>query len=141
MLPGGGAVEVAVARELEREKEKLKGMASYGVDCVIAALKRPLSQIVYNAGFNPLEKLEEVIYTQAEKNSDAIGVNCDTGELADMAELGVLDPAPVKIHAIKAAGEIAQAILRIDTIIKKRDEGSAARGNAEPAAGVGEMDF
>lgn len=141
VVPGGGAVEVAVARELEREREKIKGMASYGIDCVIAALKRPLSQIVYNAGFNPLEKLEEVIYTQAEKGSDAIGVNCDTGELADMTELGVYDPALVKIHAIKAAGEIAQAILRIDTIIKKRDEGHASRGTPESGASMGEMDF
>ncbi|MCG0274766.1 MAG: TCP-1/cpn60 chaperonin family protein [Thermosediminibacteraceae bacterium] len=141
VVPGGGAVEVAVARELEKERDKIKGMASYGVDCVIAALKRPLAQIVYNAGFNPLEKLEEVIYTQAEKGSDAIGVNCDTGELANMIELGVIDPALVKIHAIKVAGEIAQAILRIDTIIKKRDEGPATKGSAEPGAGMGEVDF
>ncbi|ADL07669.1 TCP-1/cpn60 chaperonin family protein [Thermosediminibacter oceani] len=141
IVPGGGAVEVAVARELEKEREKVKGMASYGIDCVIAALKRPLAQIVYNAGFNPLEKLEEVIYTQAEKASDAIGVNCDTGELADMLQLGVIDPTLVKTHAVKAAGEIAQAILRIDTIIKKRDEGPAAKGASESVAGMGEMDF
>ncbi|WP_068748891.1 TCP-1/cpn60 chaperonin family protein [Thermovenabulum gondwanense] len=140
IVAGGGAVEIAVARELEREKEKLKGMATYGIDCVISALKRPLGQIVYNAGFNPLEKVEEVIYTQAEKNLDSIGVNCDTGELSDMLELGVLDPAPVKIHAIKAAGEIAEAILRIDTIIKKKDE-DVGRANVDSTQGIKDLDF
>jgi len=140
IVAGGGAVEIAVARELEREKEKIKGMASYGIDCVISALKRPLGQIVYNAGFNPLEKVEEVIFTQAEKNIDSIGVNCDTGELSDMFELGVLDPAAVKIHAIKAAGEIAEAILRIDTIIKKKDEDSG-KMNAEASQGLKDLDF
>jgi chaperonin GroEL (HSP60 family) len=34
---------------------------------------------------------------------------------------GIVDPTLVKIHAIKAAGEVAVAILRINTIIKMRD--------------------
>ncbi|WP_422444118.1 TCP-1/cpn60 chaperonin family protein [Thermoanaerobacterium sp. DL9XJH110] len=142
MVPGGGSIEIAISREMEKERDKIKGMASYGIDCVIAALKRPLGQIVYNSGFNPLEKIEEVIYTQAQKDSCSIGINCDNGELADMLELGVLDPALVKLHAIKAAGEVAEAILRIDTIIKKRDEGAPIQKTGQDATGgVGEMDF
>mgnify|MGYP000964827600 FL=1 len=39
-----------------------------------------------------------------------------------MYENGIVDPASVKIYALKAAGEVAEAILRIDTIIKKREE-------------------
>ena len=35
-----------------------------------------------------------------------------------MIEIGVVDPAKVKLHALKAAVEIAEAILRINTIIK-----------------------
>lgn len=122
VVPGGGAVEIAVSREVEKERESVKGMAAYGIDCVVTALKRPLAQIVANAGFNPLEKVENVIAHQAEKKSDSIGINCDTGELADMQELGIYDPTLVKLYAIKAAGEIAEAILRIDTIIKKKDD-------------------
>lgn len=141
IVPGGGAVEMAISRELEREKDKMKSMSSYGIECVCAALKRPLAQIVYNAGFNPLEKMEEVIYTQSEQNSSSKGINCETGELADMVKLGVLDPALVKLHAIKAAGEVAEAILRIDTIIKKKDESSPAKAGAEQPSGIGEMDF
>jgi chaperonin GroEL (HSP60 family) len=141
MVPGGGAVEMAISRELEKEKDKMKSMASYGVECVCAALKRPLAQIVYNAGFNPLEKMEEVNFTQSEKNSFSIGINCETGEVADMVELGVLDPALVKLHAIKAAGEVTEAILRIDTIIKKKDESVPSKPGAETPNGMAEMDF
>ncbi|MDI3481154.1 MAG: archaeal chaperonin [Tepidanaerobacteraceae bacterium] len=141
MVPGGGAVEMAVSRELEKEKEKMKSMASYGVECVCTALKRPLAQIVYNAGFNPLEKMEEVSFTQAEKNSSSIGINCESGEVADMVEMGVLDPALVKLHAIKAAGEVAEAILRIDTIIKKKDESNPGKPGADTPGGAGDMDF
>lgn len=39
-----------------------------------------------------------------------------------MMELGVVDPTPVKVFALKTAGELAEAILSINMIIKKREE-------------------
>jgi len=122
VVPGGGSLELAVAREVEKVRESIRGMAAYGVDCVVEALKRPMSQIVANAGFNPLEKLGDVVAVQVESGKKSIAVDCDSGQVADMVELGIVDPAEVKIYALRAAGEVAEAILRIDTIIKKREE-------------------
>lgn len=123
VVPGGGAIELAVAREIERLAGSIRGMAAYGVSCVAEALKKPLSQIVANAGFNPLEKVGDVMAAQVEREKDSLAIDCETGEVADMEEMGVLDPTLVKTYALKAAGEIAEAILRINTIIKKKDEG------------------
>jgi len=134
-VPGGGAVEIALARDVEKVRENVKGMTAYGVDCVSSALKRPLAQIVENAGYNPLEKVEEVLAAQIAANSDSLGTDCDTGETVDMLTRGIVDPVPVKLHAIKAAGEVAIAILRIDTIIKKKEEGTNA-GKPESAANM-----
>lgn len=122
LVPGGGAVELAVARQVEEVRREMRGMSAYGLDCVVAALKRPFAQIVANAGFNPLEKLGDVIAAQMEQEKDTLSIHCDTGEVSDMWELGVIDPVLVKIHALRAAGEIAEAILRINTIIKKREQ-------------------
>lgn len=122
IVPGGGAIELAASRQVEKMRARFKGMAAYGVDCVVEALRRPLAQIVANAGFNPLEKMGDVLSAQAELDSDSLAIDCDSGQVADMLSLGVLDPAPVKLHALRAAGEIAGAILRIDTIIKKRED-------------------
>jgi hypothetical protein len=133
VVPGGGSIELAVSREVAQARAGVKGMSVYGIDCVVEALKKPFSQIVTNAGFNPLEKIGDVLSAQAAKSSDGIAVDCDTGEVADMWELGVVDPALVKTHALKAAGEIAEAILRIDTIIKMKEDKSVTGGN--PAAG------
>ncbi|HWR38119.1 MAG TPA: TCP-1/cpn60 chaperonin family protein [Patescibacteria group bacterium] len=131
-VPGGGSIEIAVARVVAKGRDNVKGMAAYGVDCVVNALKQPLAQIVENAGFNPLEKVEEVVVSQTEQEKDSLGIDCDTGAVLDMLERGVLDPVPVKLHAVKAAGEVAVAILRIDTIIKKKEEGAnAAKGGEE----------
>jgi chaperonin GroEL (HSP60 family) len=101
-------------------------MAAYGVDVVASALKRPLAHIVANAGLNSLEKVEEVMAAQADTGNCALGVDCDTGEIVDMIERGVVDPTGVKLYAVRTAAEIAEAILRINMIIRKRDESSAS---------------
>ncbi|NPV70486.1 MAG: chaperonin [Firmicutes bacterium] len=141
VVPGGGAMEIAVAREIDQLRASMKGMAAYGVACVAEALKKPLSQIVANAGFNPLEKVGDVVAAQVERGKDSLAVDCDTGEVADMYDLGVVDPTLVKTHALKAAGEIAEAILRIDTIIKKRDESGAAKEAVAEQMESGDPDF
>ena len=122
MVPGGGSIEIAAMRHVQGVRDSVRGMTAYGVDAVIAALKRPLAHIVSNAGFNPLEKVEDVIAAQQEASSHRLAVDCDSGEIVDMAECGVVDPTGVKIYALKAASEIAEAILRINTIIRKREE-------------------
>ncbi len=120
-VPGGGALELSFVPVVEKVRDGLRGMTAYGVDCVVEALKRPMGQIAANAGFNPLEKLGDCLAAQAASGNEALGVDCASGEVTDMTAAGIFDPALVKIHALKAAGEIAQAILRIDTIIKMRD--------------------
>lgn len=122
MVPGGGAIEIAAMRQVQSVRDSVRGMAAYGVDCVAAALKKPLSHIVANAGFNPLEKIEDVITAQQETGNWKLGVDCDTGEIVDMSAHGVLDPTGVKLYALRAASEIAEAVLRINTIIRRRDE-------------------
>jgi chaperonin GroEL (HSP60 family) len=121
VVPGGGTVELAAAGAVLEKRREMKGMAVYGLDCVVEALKQPFSQIVANSGFNPLEKLGDVLAAQETQQKVSLGIDCDTGELAEMYHLGVIDPTPVKTHALQAALEVAEAILRIDTIIKKKE--------------------
>ncbi len=139
VVAGGGAVELAIADEVEAFRSSIKGMAGYGVECVVEALKKPMFQIVANAGFNPLEKLGDVIAARARLGKDSLGIDCDTGEVVDMFELGVVDPTLVKTHGLRAAAEIAEAILRIDTIIKKKDDSGQEDRSAEQD--VEDLDF
>ncbi|MCE5199824.1 MAG: TCP-1/cpn60 chaperonin family protein [Armatimonadota bacterium] len=122
VVPGGGSIEVSAARHVQSLRKTAKGMATYGMDCVAAALKKPLSQIVANAGFNPLEKVEDVVAAQASNTNPALAVDCDSGEIVDMIACGIVDPAGVKLYALRAASEVAEAIMRINTIIRKREE-------------------
>jgi len=129
VVAGGGAAELAAITTVEACRREAGAMAAYGVDCVLAALKVPLAQIVTNAGFNALEKVEAVRAAMANGGGETLAIDCDTGEVTDMRARGIVDPAPVKIYALRAAGEVAEAILRINTIIRKRDDRREEEGS------------
>jgi chaperonin GroEL (HSP60 family) len=128
VVPGGGACELAVARRLEAQRSGFKAMTSYGLDCVLQGLRQPFLQMCINAGFNALEKAEEVLSAQIHKKKDSISIDFETGKLADMAQLGIWDPLEVKMHALRSACETAEAILRINRIIKMHDNGVVHHG-------------
>ena len=69
-----------------------------------------------------VEHLKLRLHKKKKLNNTNLAIDCNTGNVADMLSLGVIDPMLVKYHAVKAAGEVAIAILRIDTIIRKKDE-------------------
>lgn len=121
-VPGGGAVELSLARDVEQFRDTVQGMERFGVSAVAEALQRPMAQVVANAGFNPLEKIEQVKALQLKRQTDSLGIDCDRGTIVDMIEMGVVDPLLVKYHALKAAGEVSTAILRIHTIVKMKEE-------------------
>jgi chaperonin GroEL (HSP60 family) len=118
IVPGGGAVEIWAAQQLDELARQLKGMSSYGVYCMKEALLKPFHCIANNAGFNPLEKLGDVIAAQMQTQSGAMGMDCDSGEIINVLEAGIVDPAQVKMYAIQTATDVTIAILKINTIIK-----------------------
>ncbi|MDQ0416236.1 chaperonin GroEL (HSP60 family) [Croceifilum oryzae] len=120
-LPGGGALELSLARDVEKFRETVQGMERFGVGVVSEALLRPMTQVVANAGFNPLEKIEMVKALQLKRESDSLGIDCDRGVVVDMVEMGVVDPLLIKFHALGAAGEVATAILRIHSIVRMKN--------------------
>lgn len=121
-VSGGGAAEIALARALDKKRATVCDMTGYGMDCVKRALLEPVYQMIRNAGYHPLEKAEAVLACQQEYGTDQYGFDCDNGNPADMTELGVLDSALVKRQAIKAASEVAAAILKVNAIVRMRPQ-------------------
>ena len=130
VVPGGGAAELALSLSLDRYKAGM--MSAYGIACVREALRRPLAQLAANAGFNPLEKLEEVWAAQERSGRPGLGIDAETGAVTDQAENGIWDPFPVKEHALRIAGEVCTAVLRIGSILKMRSEDGCEEGWHDP---------
>jgi chaperonin GroEL (HSP60 family) len=107
VVAGGGSAEL---HAIEKVKDlRLRGLEQVGLEVVASALESIMRQILANAGFNGLEKV-----MAAKASPSGFGIDIDTGEPVDMLKMGILDPLLVKTMALRAAGEIAKAVLRID---------------------------
>ncbi|KUG04294.1 heat shock protein 60 family chaperone groel / thermosome subunit [hydrocarbon metagenome] len=118
IVAGGGTLEVWLAERLQELADAEDGLSSYGISSVSEALKRPFLCMTANAGLNPLKKLGEVLSSQKETGSSSISLDYSSEKLVDAFEKGIVDPAGVKINALKTAGEVAASVLRINMIIK-----------------------
>ncbi|VDQ04684.1 unnamed protein product [Trichobilharzia regenti] len=120
LVPGGGAIEMALAQELT---EKSKTVDSAVQQMVYLAMAQALEVIprtlAKNCGANVLRLITEL---RARHATDPVkywtwGVDGETGRLADMKDLKVWDPLAVKSQTLKTAIETAILLLRIDDVV------------------------
>jgi T-complex protein 1 subunit gamma len=136
LVPGGGAVEMAVSQALIRKQIQGPYRA---VAQALDIIPRTLAQ---NCGANTIRTLtalraKHASHTNAGDTGPCTwGINGVTGELVDMKVEGVWEPLSVKMQVYKTAVETAILLLRIDDIVsgsKKRGDGIT--GPADAAAG------
>ena len=117
-----------VAHQLGLKAETLNGVIQWPYKAVTSALEIIPRTLAQNCGANTIRTITALRAKHAsdqEKNVNW-GINGQTGELADMAALGIWEPLAVKLQVYKTAMETAILLLRIDDIMsgsKKKDAG------------------
>ncbi|BAC91689.1 TCP-1/cpn60 chaperonin family protein [Gloeobacter violaceus] len=121
VVTGGGVAELASRRAVSALAARTEGVVRYGIEAVAAALRRPLEQIVSNSGYSALEKVAQLEAMHQRTANPHLGIDCENGEVVDLWQAGVIDPLAVKTCALEAAAEIAERILRIQTVVRRRE--------------------
>jgi len=132
LVPGGGATEMEVAHLLTQMAKSLNGVVQWPYKAVASALEVIPRTLAQNCGANTIRSLTALRAKhalEAEKNVNW-GINGESGELADMAQLGIWEPLSVKLQVYKTAIETAILLLRIDDIVS----GSKKRGDQQGPA-------
>ncbi|CDS41100.2 t complex protein 1 subunit gamma [Echinococcus multilocularis] len=120
LVPGGGALEMALAQELsQKAKSAISGVQKVAYLAVAQALEVIPRTLAQNCGANVLKQITELRAYHAidPAKNWTMGINGETGQLVDMKELGVWDPVAVKSQTFKTAIETAILLLRIDDIV------------------------
>jgi thermosome len=117
VLPGGGAPETEVAKELRKFAASLGGKEQLAVEAFANALEAIPRALAENSGLDPIDIVAELRAAHEKPDGWKYGVDVFEGKVADMWAMGVIEPLSVKLQAIKAATEAATMILRIDDII------------------------
>merc|ERR1719244_1047484 len=148
LVPGGGATEMEIAHLLTQKGKSLKGVVQWPYKAVATALEVIPRTLAQNCGANTIRSLTALRAKHAQETDKNVnwGINGETGQLADMSELGIWEPLSVKLQVYKTAIETAILLLRIDDIVsgsKKRGDvggqGPAVDHGAAPDPGMMEM--
>nr|YP_009511554.1 60-kDa chaperonin [Gracilariopsis mclachlanii]AXI97431.1 60-kDa chaperonin [Gracilariopsis mclachlanii] len=118
IVPGGGATFVHLATSLQNWAiSNLVGEELVGALIVSKALIYPLKRIVENAGSNGA-----VIVEKVKRSEFSIGYNANIGQLVDMYEQGIIDPAKVTRSALQNAASIASMILTTECLVADKSD-------------------
>ena len=117
IVPGGGAIEIEMAKELRKYATKVGGREQLAVEAFADAVEVIPRTLAENAGLEPIDILVELRSVHDKADGKNMGINVFTGKLQDSIANGVIEPIMVKEQAIKSASESAALILRIDDVI------------------------
>jgi chaperonin GroEL (HSP60 family) len=135
ILPGGGAVETAVALALRDYAPQHETREQLAIDAFADALEVVPRTLAENAGVGPIDGLVEVRAAQSTGTATA-GIDGETGDVVDALEAGIVELLPVKRRSVTAATEAAVQILLIDDALPKESEDLEPEGEGMPG-GVG----
>ncbi|CAD6195645.1 unnamed protein product [Caenorhabditis auriculariae] len=129
LLPGAGAVEIELSRQIESWGEKAPGLEQYAIKKFAHALETLPKAIAENAGMNATEVLTK-LYAAHVGGQKNVGIDIWKQELMDAIENNIYDLYAGKRSAIKLATEAAATILKVDQIImaKQATGGPKPRG-------------
>ncbi len=134
IVAGGGAIEVELAKDLRSYAPEIGGREQLAIEAFADAFEAIPRILAENAGLEPIDILV-ALRAAHEKKKRWVGVDAFSGEVIDMMAKGVIEPAMMKEHLIKAATETSSMILRIDDVIAS----SKPKEPAMPPGGPGGM--
>ena len=115
MLPGGGVALIRTAEIVESRLETLKLATPdqmLGARIVLDAIEGPIRQMATNAGESP-----DLIVAKVKAAKGNTGYNFATGELIDMIEHGVIDPAKVTRTALQNSTSVSSTLITTNNAI------------------------
>jgi len=121
VLAGGGAPEMAMAMELRRYANTISGREQLVIQAYAEALEVLPTALSESAGLNPLTTTLE-LRSRHENGDRSAGIDVLHCRIGDMTRLGVYEPLSVKEQIIKSATDVASMIIRIDAILRCRNE-------------------
>ena len=120
IVPGGGVALLRAADAVQ--PEALGPDEQTGAKIILRALEEPVRQLADNAGLEG-----SVVVNEVRNSEKGHGLNADTGEVVDLVEAGVIDPAMVTRSALQNAASIAKNILTTEAIVAEIPEKEARR--------------
>lgn len=128
IVPGGGAIEAEIAKQVREYATTIGGREQLAIEAFAESMEIIPKTLAENAGLDKIDILVGLRAAHEKKRGYQMGVDVFNGKISNMKKAGVIEPLVVKQQAIKSATEASSMILRIDDVIAatKPKEGKGA---------------
>ncbi len=135
VVAGGGTALLRARPAVDALLGELSGDEETGARSVLRALEAPTRLIAANAG------MEGAIWVKkVEESAGTTGLNAATGEIVDLMDAGIVDPAKVTRAALQNAASIAALLLTTEALVAdKPEEEPPMPGGMDGMGGMGGM--
>ncbi|MBM3291679.1 thermosome subunit [Candidatus Bathyarchaeota archaeon] len=141
MVPGGGAIEMELSKEVKSYARQVGGREQLAIEAFADALEIIPRTLAENAGLDILDTMVAIKAAHEQENGKVMGVNVFESGVKDMLTEGVIEPMVVKKQAIKSGLEVTSMIMRIDDVVAaKSGGGPGGPGGPGGRPDMGDMD-
>ncbi len=133
-LYGGGAIEMYLSRRLSDKAKTVPGVTQAAYQAVSAALEVIPRALASNCGANVVRIVTDLRARHSSPEGFYWGIDGIKGAIVDIRQLGIIEPAAVKIQALKTAIEAACMILRVDDVVSGTKSDDAMREEKKRAS-------
>lgn len=124
LVPGGGATEIELAKQITSYGETCPGLEQYAIKKFAEAFESIPRALAENSGVKANEVISKLYAVHQEGNKNVgLDIEAEVPAVKDMLEAGVLDTYLGKYWAIKLATNAAVTVLRVDQIIMAKPAG------------------
>ncbi|KAF1453237.1 T-complex protein 1 subunit theta, partial [Spheniscus mendiculus] len=124
LVPGGGATEIELAKQITSYGETCPGLDQYAIKKFAEAFEAIPRALAENSGVKANEVISKLYAVHQEGNKNVgFDIEAETAAVKDMLEAGVLDTYLGKSWGIKLATNAAVTVLRVDQIIMAKPAG------------------
>ncbi|XP_045396468.1 T-complex protein 1 subunit theta isoform X1 [Lemur catta] len=118
LVPGGGATEIELAKQITSYGETCPGLEQYAIKKFAEAFEVIPRALAENSGVKANEVISKLYAVHQEGNKNVgLDIEAEVPAVKDMLEAGILDTYLGKYWAIKLATNAAVTVLRVDQII------------------------
>jgi chaperonin GroEL (HSP60 family) len=141
VVPGGGAPEAIVSKEIREWSNSLEGRAQLAVEQFADSIETIPLVLAENAGMDPIDTQVQLRTKITNSNKPKYGIDVINKKIADMNARNVYEPLAVKEHIVNGATEVASMILRIDDVIAASKSQIPPGPPGPPGGGYGGGDY
>nr|XP_056714459.1 T-complex protein 1 subunit theta isoform X2 [Euleptes europaea] len=135
-VPGGGATEIELAKQITSYGETCPGLDQYAIKKFAEAFEIIPRALAENSGVKANELISKLYAVHQEGNKNVgFDIEAEAAAVKDMLEAGVLDTYLGKHWGIKLATNAAVTVLRVDQIIMAKPA-----GGPKPPSGKKDLD-